>query len=773
MTIQVQAQINGGAQQTGAVTVAAGDVVQLSLVSAAGAGPLLWEIFSHPTNEAGSGYALPLPTGWTLGADGHTYFSEEAAPDTVTIPAAPYWGKVLVRCTPGGNALAKDESLVLTMLSPLGLEDLAPLESNQADPYRAWGRAAQNNLRLIGAGAATGAVARSILWDVDNPTDATLGRYATMAEVAAIVEAVKSPVTVQLKGAIEFDDVGTHDWSNVTIIGNSTAVSGTAAVGAEGVIIRDLVRWAAPISVTTSATTTRLFEFTAGHSADFESATLEGNASVGLIRANHSGEFNAYFDGVTFNRNTIETTTTTTVNAYVKGGSFAGSSSGHVKGTTGTLNLRTDDQVTGTYDSAAFSGTENFYVTSNPTKIADVTVSGAPTTGQVLTATSSSAATWQDSAGGGAVTPATDANTLIWFPLDDAAGTTSIANAGTGSAFSLPNVTGTLTFGVPTPTGDGLMVIGVSYLDNSSGTALTYQPATTAMTVSCWVEFPNPNTVATSSTLWSKPNGASDATFAILVDTSGAARVFSVAAKVATTGVITSGPVGYATPGQRYFIVATFDASSMRTYINGVLAATTTAVGNMSWDNTKSFTVGALGTADTYVLSDCRLENVVRTLTEIKAAYNAGAFTGGATLDAATLQGEAISATTPTTGQALVYDGAAWTPTAQPTRGVVASLEWTAAAGVYTIVASENVTSVAGYDYGSGTNSLKIVLTNAVTNGVGISQSDPDWVGAFHVDSAGPVMISGTEVRIDFRDKADTQVSPANGAGVFTLIGDL
>lgn len=628
-------------------------------------------------------------------------------------------------------------------------------------------------LHVTSPGGSGSGNARSILWDADESTDAALGRYETMAEVAAIVEAVKSPVTVQLKGAIAFDDVGTHDWSNVAIIGNSTDVSGTAAIGAEGVIVQNLVQWSAPISVSTSATTTRLFEFTAGRSADFSGASLQGNASVGLIRADHSGTFNAYFEGVTFGRNVLETTTTTTVNAYVKGSTFAGSSSGHVKGSVGTLNLRTDADTTGTYDSAAFSGTENFYVTSNPTKITDVTVSGTPTAGQVLTSTSSSAATWQDSAGGGAVTPTTDANTLIWFPLDDAAGATSLSNAGTGSAFTLPNLTGTVTCGVPTPTGDGAMVIGASYFDNSSGTALTYQPATNAMTVSCWVEFPNPNAVATSSTLWSKPNGASDATFAILVDTSGATRVFSVSAKVATTGVVTSGPIGYATPGQRYFIVATFDGSSMRSYINGVLAATTTAVGNMSWDNAKSFTVGALGTADTYVLSDCRLENVVRSLVEIKAAYNAGAFTGGATIDAATLQGEAVSATTPVAGDALVYDGAAWVPTALPTRGVVASLEWTAAAGVYTIVASENVTSVAGYDYGSGTNSLKIVLTNSVTNGIGHAHADPDWVGAFHVDSTGPVMISGTEVRIDFRDKADTQVSPANGAGVFTLIGDL
>lgn len=48
--------------------------------------------------------------------------------------------------------------------------------------------------------------------------------------------------------------------------------------------------------------------------------------------------------------------------------------------------------------------------------------------------------------------------------------------------------------------------------------------------------------------------------------------------------------------------------------------------GAMSWDTAQSFTIGVLGTPDTYIVSDCRLENVVRTPAQIKAAYRTGAF---------------------------------------------------------------------------------------------------------------------------------------------------
>jgi len=224
---------------------------------------------------------------------------------------------------------------------------------------------------------------------------------------------------------------------------------------------------------------------------------------------------------------------------------------------------------------------------------------------------------------GGARQPATDANTLVHFPLTDASGTTTISNAGAGTAFTLTE-TGDTLFGAPIATGDALVVLETG-LFQGTGAALTYQPATTAMTASCWFECPNPNAVATSSTIWCKPHAGTDATFGFFFDTTGATRVITVAGKVATTGAVSS-PIGYATPGRRYFVAVTFDGTNMRAYINGTLASTTAAVGAMSWDNAESFTIGVLGTADTYIASDCRCENVVRTPAQIKTAYRTGMF---------------------------------------------------------------------------------------------------------------------------------------------------
>lgn len=614
MTIQVQAQINGGAQQTGAVTVAAGDVVQLSLVSAAGVGALLWEIYSHPTDEAGAGYGLSLPSGWTDGADGHSYFYEGTTPPTITIPSAPYWGKVLVRCTPGGNALAADESLVLTMLSPLGLEDVAPLETIQADAYRTWMKAFQNDLRLLGTVTASGR-ATSLLWDADNATDASIGRYSTFAEVAAQVALSAGPVKVRPKGACLANVAGTYEWGHVTIEGNRNAASSPAATslaGSEGVILRN-VRVDAPIAITTSATTTRLFEYTVGHQGYFRDATLSGNASVGLIRANHTGTLNVYFDGVTLNRNAIELTTTTTVNAYVRGSVFGGASSGHVKGTTGTLNLRTDAETTGTYDGAAFSGTYNATVISNPTKISDVTVSGTASANKALVASSSTDASWVS------VRPERpdQLNDLVCFTLSDAAGTTTISNSGSGTAFSLdtPTGAGSITFGAPQPFGDGALIVGVKYITGTGGQ--TYQPSVTNFTASCWVMFKKSPALGGANfvSLFGKLN-TTDSTFALGFDL----NLGEFKVKVGAGGVDTTSTGQPLMVGERHHLAMTYDGSNIRLCQNGVLTQTTAKTGTLDWSNAHNWIVGNAGaTGAIMIVSECKFANVVKSLDELKA----------------------------------------------------------------------------------------------------------------------------------------------------------
>lgn len=593
---------------------------------------------------------------------------------------------------------------------------------------------AANDIEIAVSGSSGGPPA-ALLWDTTQATDAAEGRYATYAEVDAAIGTAESPIDLEIKGTCLVDVSGTKEWANVRVVGNDD----TATLEFdEGAVWRN-VEIAAPIAISTTATTTRALSYTAGHQARLARATLEGNASVGLVAATHTGTLDVYVSGgATIGHNAFENAVATTTNVNMRDATFAASSGGHFKGSSGTVSVRTTTETAGTFDSTTFSGS--------------------------LT---------REKLGAGAAAPVVDASDLVRFKLNDAAGATSISNSGAGTAFTLATRTGagSETFGIPEPIGDALLVVGVRYFNDASS-GITYQPSATNFTASCWIKFKKNPVLASAgfASFFGKIN-ATDSTFALGVDT----NTGVVKAKVGAGGVDSSlsSPMASAA-GEWYHVALTYDGADMRLYVNGVQMATAAKTGTLDWDNTKSWVVGNSGTTgEIFSICECRFANVVRAASEIKATYIEGAFTGSATLDAATLQGSAIDTSAPSAGDALVYDGSAWVPTALPTRGVVASLEWTATAGVYTIVASQNVASVTGYDYGSGTHSLKVTLSSSVTNGIAHATADPDWVNTFHIDPAGPVMVSGTEIRVDYRNKADTQISTADGAGTLTVFGDL
>jgi hypothetical protein len=64
--------LNGGAQQTGGITAAYGDTVQLSLENTTGILGPRWTIFSYPPGWA-------CPAGWST-ADNDTYFYDGIEP---------------------------------------------------------------------------------------------------------------------------------------------------------------------------------------------------------------------------------------------------------------------------------------------------------------------------------------------------------------------------------------------------------------------------------------------------------------------------------------------------------------------------------------------------------------------------------------------------------------------------------------------------------------------------------------------------------------------
>lgn len=150
----VQASINGGAPASGGLTVANTDTVALTLTNPGDFSTFKWEIYSHPAG-------FSCPSGWSTDADGYTYYREgTSTPEAITIPASPWWGKLLFRCTCDGDSVKRDELTAVQVLGPSSLEDVAPFELAQFDG-RTWIAPLQRDLRIIGDGL--GAAAPAIL----------------------------------------------------------------------------------------------------------------------------------------------------------------------------------------------------------------------------------------------------------------------------------------------------------------------------------------------------------------------------------------------------------------------------------------------------------------------------------------------------------------------------------------------------------------------------------------------------------------------------------
>lgn len=136
----LQASVNGGAVQTGIVTVYPGDSVVFSGLDAGlvGARSKKFELYEYPDG-------LAQPSGWSTDGLKYYYAGGSSAPPLV-IPAdlniaiGKYLPRLLIDggVAPEGRAEAdyRDESLVLVFPSPDGIEDTAYLEGAQFDADR-------------------------------------------------------------------------------------------------------------------------------------------------------------------------------------------------------------------------------------------------------------------------------------------------------------------------------------------------------------------------------------------------------------------------------------------------------------------------------------------------------------------------------------------------------------------------------------------------------------------------------------------------------------
>lgn len=194
--------LNAGPPQSGAITTAAnGDTVQLSAESTAQwdlSEPPRWEIYSYPPGWTGpaSGWAtesVPQPFGGT--ANVYVYLGL-GPPPAFTLPAAPTWGKFLIRLTVQKGLLngvptptLTDDTTALEIISPNGFRDTATLEGIQFSSSRAWNAAMQENWRTLDSTFTSGVVSSV---GASAPITSTGGTAPTIGITAATALAAGS-----------------------------------------------------------------------------------------------------------------------------------------------------------------------------------------------------------------------------------------------------------------------------------------------------------------------------------------------------------------------------------------------------------------------------------------------------------------------------------------------------------------------------------------------------------------------------------------------------
>lgn len=178
----------GGALQSGGITAAFGQSVQLSSEDTAHPQAFRYEIYSYPPGFA-------CPSGWSTDASGNYYYAGGATPPAFTLPASHgSWGDWLLRLTinngdPGTSGLPAsqfvDISTAIRLVSDAGVTDTAFLAGTQFNAREGAVFDLKAALRLLaiglGAGFGTAAIAdNSITYAKVQqvPTDTVLGRDA-------------------------------------------------------------------------------------------------------------------------------------------------------------------------------------------------------------------------------------------------------------------------------------------------------------------------------------------------------------------------------------------------------------------------------------------------------------------------------------------------------------------------------------------------------------------------------------------------------------------
>lgn len=184
--IQLQVTVDGGAQQTGAVTVAAGDVIVASLADPSGVKRAVYKIWEYPDG-------FTVPAGWTEESSGKysvTTLNGAAAP---SFTLGSVWGKYFLSVEVNGRtrdgAVADDlydESTFLNLPSTSGLKDTGFGETNQADSQRQWSGEMKANWRTIDTALSQPTELENALTGASNTLSmAALGKRTTVSHGSA------------------------------------------------------------------------------------------------------------------------------------------------------------------------------------------------------------------------------------------------------------------------------------------------------------------------------------------------------------------------------------------------------------------------------------------------------------------------------------------------------------------------------------------------------------------------------------------------------------
>jgi len=223
----------------------------------------------------------------------------------------------------------------------------------------------------------------------------------------------------------------------------------------------------------------------------------------------------------------------------------------------------------------------------------------------------------------------TNRNNLVYFPMNDAVGSTSVADTMYGNSAT---VSGTVTFGATGKAGTAATFGGSGHLSLHPSLYSTWNNLT-AGSISCWV-YPTNNSSLTGSVLFVKQhNGV--ATYSQLsigqyANTTGTAgRVyFSMAHTLFNANC---GSTTILSLNTWYHIVVTFDGTNVKFYINGALDNTYAATWALP-DNTAptNITIGTNtdGTTRYYsytgTIDEFSLWNTALPLATVQSMYNGG-----------------------------------------------------------------------------------------------------------------------------------------------------